>query len=134
MNSVIFNGQTLGKKLLKIKVVNPDNQPISLVKSFGRYTVLGIPFFLNGAQFSMETMTSFWMYILSNLIFGGLLRGKYVETYLLAESHRSLDCGIMMCPVLNGTGTPKQILDSLFIALPVCKIMISGSFNPYIGF
>ena len=81
MNSVIFNGQTLGKKLLKIKVVNSDNQPISLVQSLGRYCILGIPFFLNGAQFSMEMLTSFWMYILSIIVFGGLFSIVYLYVF-----------------------------------------------------
>ena len=108
MNSVIFNGQTLGKKLLKIKVVNSDNQPISLVKSFGRYTVLGIPFFLNGAQFSMETMTSFWMYILSILIFGGLFAIVYLYLFN-RRTRQSLHDLVFSTYVVNVAGEKQDI-------------------------
>jgi len=81
MNSDIANGQTLGKKALKLRVVNSDNKKISLVRSVGRYSILGIPFFLNGAQFSDETMFSSWLYILSFVIFGGLLSVVYLYIF-----------------------------------------------------
>lgn len=81
MNSNIANGQTLGKMVLKLRVVNAGNKPINLVKSFGRYSIIGVPFFLNGAQFSIETMTSFWLYGLSFIIFGGLFSIAYLYVF-----------------------------------------------------
>lgn len=81
MNSEISNGQTLGKKALKIKVVNADNKSISLLNSLGRYSIIGIPFFLNNAQFPIEVLTSFWMFVLSFIIFGGLFSILYLYTF-----------------------------------------------------
>jgi uncharacterized RDD family membrane protein YckC len=49
LNSSLGNGQTLGKRLMKIRVVGRSGRPISVVRSFVRFTLLGAPFFLNGA-------------------------------------------------------------------------------------
>lgn len=50
MNSRISNGQTLGKKALKIKVVDVFNDHISLGRSMGRFCVIGIPWFASDFQ------------------------------------------------------------------------------------
>lgn len=44
MNSSISGGQTIGKKSLKIRVVDSNNSPISLEKSVLRYSILAIPY------------------------------------------------------------------------------------------
>ncbi len=80
MNSRICGGQTLGKKVLKIKVVNGENQSIDVVRSFARYSILGIPYFLNGAHFTSNALSSFWIYPLSFVIFGGM--GSTVFLYI----------------------------------------------------
>ncbi|MBB3168597.1 RDD family protein [Simiduia aestuariiviva] len=81
MNSSITGGQTIGKKVLKLRVVDSKNVPISLGKSIIRYFILGIPFSLNGAQFSNEAMLSFLMYPLSLIIFGGLFSILYLYIF-----------------------------------------------------
>jgi len=86
MNSSINNGQTLGKMVLKIRVVDSKNQPINIIQSFGRYCVLGIPFFLNGAQFSSNMLDSFWIYITSFIALGGLFSIIYL--YIFNRSTR----------------------------------------------
>ena len=78
MNSKLFEGQTIGKRLLKLRVVDSDNQTISLEKSVLRYIVLATPFALNGARFPNETLLSFLIYPLSMIIFGGLLSIVYL--------------------------------------------------------
>jgi len=81
MNSSIAEGQTIGKKALKIRVVDSKNSPINLGKSILRYIILAIPFSLNGAQFSNEAMLSFLMYPLSLIIFGGLFSILYLYIF-----------------------------------------------------
>jgi uncharacterized RDD family membrane protein YckC len=81
MNSSIAGGQTIGKKALRIRVVDYSNSPISLGKSVIRYFILAIPFSLNGAQFSNEAMLSFLMYPLSLIIYGGLFSILYLYTF-----------------------------------------------------
>lgn len=69
-NSIIGKGQTPGKKMMKIHVVDHSGNHISLAKSFLRYAILGLPFFLNGAIIPKSVILSPVGYILSLLIFG----------------------------------------------------------------
>lgn len=78
LNSKLAHGQTLGKKLLKIKVVNAANEPISIGRSCIRYSIIALPFFLNGAHFGNEAMFSIAIYPLSLIVFGGLLSIVYL--------------------------------------------------------
>lgn len=81
LNSKKFAGQTLGKKLLKICVVDIDIQPISLLRSFARYSVLGVPFFLNGASFTEGAMSSILLYPISLIVFGGIFSVVYLYIF-----------------------------------------------------
>lgn len=81
MNSSLSNGQTIGKKLLNIRVVDASNSTISLSKSFVRYSFLAVPFSLNGAQITNEALLSYLMYPLSFIIFGGLLSISYLYVF-----------------------------------------------------
>jgi uncharacterized RDD family membrane protein YckC len=80
-NSKLSGGQTFCKKVFKLKVVNADNQTIGILRSFARYSILGIPFFLNGAHFTNKAMTSYWLYPLSFIIFGGLSSVTYLYIF-----------------------------------------------------
>jgi len=81
MNSKLFNGQTIGKRLLKLRVVDSNNQTIPLIKSVLRYIVLAAPFSLNGAQFSNEALLSYLLYPLSMIVFGGLFSIIYLYIF-----------------------------------------------------
>jgi uncharacterized RDD family membrane protein YckC len=81
MNSHIFNGLTIVKKILKIKVVDALNSTISLPKSLLRYSFLAIPFSLNGAQIANEAVLSYLMYPLSIIVFGGLFSISYLYVF-----------------------------------------------------
>jgi len=108
MNSEIAAGQTLGKKVLKIRVVDGGNQPISLIKSFGRFSILGIPHFLNGAspQFPPEMLTSFWAYVLSIIIYGGLFSIVYL--YLFNRNTRQSLHDLLVRTYVVNVGMDKQ--------------------------
>jgi uncharacterized RDD family membrane protein YckC len=81
LNSTTFNGQTLGKKIFNIKVVNINNDTISILRSFTRYSILGIPFFLNNANFTANALTSYWIYPLSLILFGGIAAIIYLYIF-----------------------------------------------------
>lgn len=70
LNSRLSGGQTLGKRLLKIKVVKRDGSPLCLTSSFLRFLPLGAAWFLNNAKFSDSVLMSPWIYALSVAIFG----------------------------------------------------------------
>lgn len=70
LNSSVGDGQTIGKRLTKIKVINRDGQYISVAKSLLRYTILSAPFFLNGAPIPLHAGVSIVGALLSFIVFG----------------------------------------------------------------
>lgn len=81
MNSSICKGQTIGKKFLKIRVVDSNNIPINLKKSAIRYFIFAIPFSFNGANLSNEAILSFIIYPISTIIFGGIFSILYLYIF-----------------------------------------------------
>lgn len=81
MNSALCGGQTLGKRLLGVRVVGKDGALLTLPQSLLRYSVLGIPFFLNGAPFNSEVMLSPLSYVLSLLVMGGIVSIFYLYLF-----------------------------------------------------
>lgn len=81
MNSALCGGQTLGKRLLGVRVVGKNGSLLSLPQSLLRYSVLGIPFFLNGAPFDTKVLLSPMGYVLSLVIFGGMFSILYLYVF-----------------------------------------------------
>ena len=67
-NSSICGGQTIGKRLLKIKVVNKEALPISLQRSIVRFMVLGPPYFLNGVILPSNLLNNLFVSLLIGII------------------------------------------------------------------
>jgi len=84
LNSAIGNGQTLGKRLLKIRVVNLQGETITLPRSALRYLVLELPFFFNG--YNIDT-SNLWIGIPLGLIVFGL-GGSIVYFFLFNRRNR----------------------------------------------
>jgi len=70
LNSRIGGGQTIGKRALKIQVVDKEGELIHLPKSILRYSAIGIPYFLNGAMIPETFLYPISIFIISLLIFG----------------------------------------------------------------
>lgn len=81
MNSALCGGQTLGKRLLGVRVAGKDGALLALPQSLLRYSVLGVPFFLNGAPFDSTVLLSPMGYVLSLLIFGGMFSILYLYLF-----------------------------------------------------
>jgi uncharacterized RDD family membrane protein YckC len=111
MNSRQFDGQTIGKKLLDLRVVDSDNQTISFGRSVLRYIALAAPFSLNGARFSNETMLSFLMYPLSLIIFGGIFSIIYLYIFnrVTRQSLHDLAVGTFVVNTNIETQEPGKI-------------------------
>lgn len=69
MDSKIGNGQTIGKRLMKVRVVNGNGQSVSLARAFTRYTVFVIPVLLYGWRLPLTKtpwialdIVFFWVY------------------------------------------------------------------------
>lgn len=112
LNSKLYGGQTFGKKILKLKVVNSDNQPIDVLRSFARYSVLGIPFFLNGAHFTNEALSSFWLYPLSLVVFGGGISIVYL--YIFNRVTRQSLHDLVVGTFVVNANTEKQEIGAIW--------------------
>lgn len=86
LNSSIGKGQTIGKRITNIKVVDHDGEFIFLNKSFLRYTILALPFFLNGALIPPSVMMSALGIIIGLIIFG--VGGGIIYLYIFNRRTR----------------------------------------------
>lgn len=84
LNSSIGNGQTLGKRLLKIRVVDLQGDNIPLHRSAFRFLLLGLPYFCNGLQVSQSNI---WLgTLLAAIIFG--LGGSILYLFIFNRKNR----------------------------------------------
>lgn len=70
LNSRAGNGQTPGKRLLHLQVVNANGETISVTKSLVRYAVLIAPFLLNEMTLPITRTPKFVFYLISVIVFG----------------------------------------------------------------
>ncbi|WP_237715183.1 RDD family protein [Xanthomonas phaseoli] len=122
MNSGRCGGQTLGKRLLGLRVVGKHGALLTLPQSLLRYSVLGVPFFLNGAQIGGVTSTP-RNYVLSLLIFGGTLAILYLYVFN-RQGRRSLHdlvvgSSVVMaqCPVAAVRPMPVKRVHLIVVAV-----------------
>lgn len=78
MNSELAGGQTLGKRALGIRVVGTDGLAIGVGRSLLRFSILGIPYFLNGAQFDLSSAAQWLTIVLGLVVFGVLSASAYL--------------------------------------------------------
>jgi uncharacterized RDD family membrane protein YckC len=85
LNSRLGGGCTVGKRLLGLRVVDAQSNPISPARSVVRYLILAFPFFLNKAL-SDGLVTNLW---LGGLLMIPVLAGFASLTYLLIFNRRT---------------------------------------------
>ena len=112
MNSHLANGQTFGKKLLNIRVVDASNSVISLPKSFVRYSFLAIPFSLNGIQITDEALLPYLLYPLTAITFGGLFSILYL--YIFNRATRQSLHDIAVGTFVVNTGSQAEAVPSIW--------------------
>ena len=141
LNSAIGGGQTFGKRLLNIKVVNREGEPISLHRSFVRYVVLGTPYFLNGVMIS--TSVPLLLPILSVVIFGGSFAIIYLYIFnrRTRQSLHDLVVGTLVVRATDVEAPPQVHIwkyhlliaggtaGVMLIALVSITIFVAGSFG-----
>jgi uncharacterized RDD family membrane protein YckC len=125
-NSRVANGQTLGKRLLKIKVIRRDGKLLSVPESVLRFVPLGAPWFLNNAQFPQSVLFSSWIYVISALVFGVGLSIVYLFFFNRRSRQSAHDLLVGSYVVaadasnaatIPGTWRPHLILCSLLVAI-----------------
>ncbi len=139
LNSSVGNGQTIGKKLLKIKVVDASNSAISLPRSFLRYSFLAVPFSLNGARLTSETVLSYLTYPIMFIIFGGLFSISYLYIFNRVTRQSLHDLAVGSFVVKAGSSEQKTlpvwkphfmvvaIIFAVAAMLPIVNLELAGS-------
>jgi len=123
LNSAIGKGQTIGKRIMKIEVVDRAGNHLSVGRSFLRYIVLGIPFFLNGALISSDVMISPIGYLIGFILFGagGSIIYLYVCNRLTRQSLHDLAVGSFVVkssptgPVVDSIWRPHLIVVGIWL-------------------
>jgi uncharacterized RDD family membrane protein YckC len=132
LNSRLTGGQTLGKKLLKIKVVAKDGARLSVSRSFLRFFPLGIPWLLNNAQFSESVLWSFWGYLASIAIFGLGLSVVYLYVFNRTSRQSVHDLLVGSYVVSAETTGPVESTGLSQVHVAVCALLVVASgLTPY---
>lgn len=100
MNSRIYNGQTIGKALVKVRVVGSDGSNLGIGSSFLRSAVFCLPYFLGGMPLQGAAPNVWIGYLLFLLVFG---------------------CGISIIYLFVFNRTTRQSLHDLVVASYVVK-------------
>jgi len=117
-DSRMGGGQTLGKRILGVQVVNAQGQLLSVPRALLRYTVIGLPYFLNGFFIPDVAYSTLMKYvvppILSLIVFGGLLSLAYLYVFnrRTRQSLHDLAVGSYVVRVKNTQ--PSQQLQPLW--------------------
>lgn len=141
MNSSVGGGQSVGKRLLYIKVVDKNGNSLSVFRSFVRYSILGVPFFLNRAPIPEHLLYNWLGVVIVILIFGlglsiiylflfnhvsrqslhDIMTGSYVVNENLTAENASQD-------IPRGLWVGHTVLVALFFLCAGILPVITGSF------
>lgn len=128
LNSDLGNGQTLGKRLLKLKVVDQHNQSISVFRSLIRSSILFLPYFLNGFNPRELSINSSLTYILAVIIFGLGLNITYLYIFN-RQTRQSLHDLVVQSYVVKTDRTPLDQLQHIWkthYLVVVCLFFVAG--------
>jgi uncharacterized RDD family membrane protein YckC len=103
MDSELFRGQTLGKRVVRIKVVTVNGVPLSVGASTLRATIFCVPYFLNGAFIDAGAITS-WLLVF--LVFGVGLSIVYLLLFNRRTRQSLHDLAVGAYVVSNKGGGP----------------------------
>jgi uncharacterized RDD family membrane protein YckC len=97
-------GQSLGKRLLRIRVVDAAGAPLSVGRSVARFAIFGVPYFLNGSGLPMGVATFAGGFPLALLAFGGILALGYLLIFnrRTRQSLHDLATGAFVVRVVDG--------------------------------
>ena len=140
LNSSIGNGQTIGKRILKIQVVNNDKQTISIPKSFLRFIILAIPYFLNGALIPPELLiNTFTSLLLGVAVFfgGGAIVYLFIFNRETRQSLHDLIIGTYVVNIGSSEELPVKpfwkghlaVVSTLFVTVIVLIIFVIPKFT-----
>ena len=112
LNSAIGKGQTVGKRLMKIEVVDRIGQHIPLGSSLLRCIILTTPFFLNGALIPPKVMMSSVGYIIGFILFG--FGGAIIYLYVFNRRTRQSLHDFMLGTFVTKTSSSGDVFGSVW--------------------
>ncbi|MFC5741792.1 RDD family protein [Dyella tabacisoli] len=134
-NSRINGGQTFGKKVLSVRVVDVHGQLLSLSRSLCRYTVLGLPFFLNGMSIDPQRPMPWLVYLVALIFIGGGLSIIYLYIFNRRTRQSLHDLAVGSYVVRVEPRLPVKPLASLwqghFVVLAL--LAVAGLAAPVVG-
>lgn len=133
MNSRLLDGQTPGKMGMGLRVVDTAGEPIGVGRAFLRYSILGLPFYLNGIVLPSVFGTLPVAMVVSVVIFGGLFAICYLFLFnrRTRQSLHDLAVGTVVVgdhperghptvlPVWRGHAVPVALIAVLALAAPL---------------
>jgi uncharacterized RDD family membrane protein YckC len=108
LNSSIGKGKTVGKRIMKIEVVDKAGNYISLHRSFLRYTILAVPFFLNGVMIPSNVLSSLIEFIIGFIVLG--FGGAIIYLYIFNRRTRQGLHDLIMGTYIVRTGQQGEVL------------------------
>ena len=104
-------GQSLGKRLLGIRVVDAHGLPLGPGRSLARFCVFGVPYFLNGAALPMDVATFGGGFALAVVALGGTLALAYLLVFnrRTRQSLHDLSVGAFVVRVRRSTRDARAV-------------------------
>jgi uncharacterized RDD family membrane protein YckC len=136
LNSNMGNGQTVGKRVMHLQVIDANENTLSLGKSVVRYVVIAIPYFLNGLLLPTSwTSTQIVSYLLGLIVFGvgGLALYLVLSNRRTRQGLHDLAVGSYVVTA-GGVGRPYRqpiwrmhwvIIAGLFVVLTSLGMLVS---------
>ncbi len=111
LNSAAGKGQTPGKRAMRIEVVDRSGRHISLPRSLLRYSILAVPFFLNGVLIPPDVMMSPAGFIIGIIVagFGGAVIYLYIFNRRTRQSLHDLAVGTFVTKTVPRGGVTGSI-------------------------
>lgn len=128
MNSRIGNGQSAGKKLLKICVVNKEGKLISVKKSFFRAAIFNV-LVCNGLSFASVPIIEQFISVIVTMIFIGTIY-FYLFNRKTRQGVHDIICGSYVYKV-NAVNTPIAITVSRVHYVAYSIILLAVAFASY---
>jgi uncharacterized RDD family membrane protein YckC len=112
MNSGISKGQTIGKRLTKIKVVSATGELLPLSKSVVRFVVFSVAFLLNGAPLPQDILFSWVGSVIVSLAVFGLLASIIYLFIFNRKTRQSIHDLVVGSYVVKADSAPDPIRTS----------------------
>ncbi|VFQ44160.1 RDD family protein [Desulfoluna butyratoxydans] len=112
LNSRFGGGQTIGKRVFKVQVVDKTGKLLNLTQSTLRYSIIGIPYFLNGAIIPESIFFPVVLPLVSLLVFGFGISIIYLSVFN-RNTRQSLH------DIITGTYVIRKDLESDEIVKPI---------------